>query len=59
MARRQGATREHVLCDLRLRSNSGFGPFSIQPSGPRFFGQNFRVAPSASIAADTGASLAP
>ena len=39
MARRQGATREHVHCDLRPRSNAGAGPFSTQPSGPQFFGR--------------------
>ena len=39
MARRQGATREHVLCDLRPRGNAGAGPFSNQPSGPQFFGR--------------------
>jgi hypothetical protein len=39
MAGRQGATREHVLCDLRPRSNEGAGPFSTQPSGPQFFGR--------------------
>jgi len=36
MPRRQGARREHVLCDLRPRRNAGAGPFSTQPSGPRF-----------------------
>ena len=41
MARRQGATREHVLCDLCPRSNAGAGPFSTQPSGPQFFGRIF------------------
>jgi hypothetical protein len=39
MARRQGASREHVLCDLRPRCNAGAGPFSTQPSGPEFFGR--------------------
>src|SRR6476660_9111683 len=39
MARRQGASREHVLRDLRPRSNAGTGPFSTQPSGPQFFGR--------------------
>jgi hypothetical protein len=39
MARRQGATREHVLNDLQPRSNAGAGPFSTQPSGPLFFGR--------------------
>src|SRR5919109_2540972 len=39
MARRQGATREHVLCDLQPRSNAGAGPFSTQPFGPQFFGR--------------------
>src|SRR5439155_25461220 len=37
MARRQGATREHVLHDLRPRRNAGAGPFSTQPCGPQFF----------------------
>src|SRR6187401_3024407 len=37
MVRRQGATRKHVLIDLRPRSNAGAGPFSTQPSGPQFF----------------------
>src|SRR5437764_13463328 len=37
MARRQGATREHVLCDLWSRRNAGAGPFSTQPCGPQFF----------------------
>src|SRR5438874_2034565 len=39
MARRQGATREHVLCDLLPRRNAGAGTFSTQPSGPQFFGR--------------------
>src|SRR5207248_5367302 len=38
MTRRQGATSEHVLNDLRPRSNAGAGPFSTQPFGPQFFG---------------------
>src|SRR5437868_8002013 len=43
MARRQGATRRHVLWSepdwhiLRPRRNAGAGPFSTQPSGPQFF----------------------
>src|SRR5438552_12576307 len=36
MPRRQGARREHVLCNLRPRRNAGAGPFSTQPSAPRF-----------------------
>src|SRR5436305_13807230 len=39
MARHQGATSEHVLCDLQPRRNAGAGPFSTQPSGPQFFGR--------------------
>jgi len=39
MARRQGPASEQVHCDLRPRSNAGAGPFSTQPSGPRFFGR--------------------
>ena len=31
MARRQGATREHVLSDLRPRSNAGAGHFQPNP----------------------------
>ena len=39
MARHQGATSEHVLCDLQPRRNAGAGPFSTQLSGPQFFGR--------------------
>jgi hypothetical protein len=33
------------LCDLRPRSNAGAGPFSTQPSGPRFLGRIFASLP--------------
>jgi hypothetical protein len=60
MARRQGATRKHVLCDLRPRSNAGAGPFSTQPSGPRFFRRISASLPRpAPNAFGAGASLAP
>src|SRR5207248_6481557 len=41
MVRRQGATREYVVNDLRPRSNAGAGPSRVcgtQPFGPRFSG---------------------
>ena len=33
------------LCDLRPRSNAGAGPFSTQPSGPRFDARIFASLP--------------
>jgi hypothetical protein len=33
------------LCDLRPRSNAGAGPFSTQPSGPRFLWRIFASLP--------------
>jgi hypothetical protein len=48
------------LCDLRPRSNAGAGPFSTQPSGPRFLGRIFASLPRpAPNAFGAGASLAP
>ena len=40
MVRRQGATREHVPCDLCARRNAGAGSFSTQPYVPLFFGRS-------------------
>ena len=59
MARRQGATREHVplrpATEKQRRRRSIFNS-TLRAAVPW---ANFRVAPSASIAADAGASLAP
>jgi len=59
MARRQGATREHVplrpATEKQRRRRSIFNS-TLRAAVPW---ANFRVAPSASIAADAGASLPP
>src|SRR5438132_10899762 len=48
MARRQGAAREYVLCDLGPRCNAGAGPSRVcgtQPSGPQLFGRTSASLP--------------
>ena len=47
------------LSDLRRRSNAGAAQFQLNPPGRGPSGEFSPVTPSASITADTGASLAP